>query len=85
MELIVDTWKNAYGDEEPVAFELGDDRLTVTEIVDRWLSTERHYFKVRADNDATYILRHSCCSGEWDMTLFQRLPLPSAAIDPKLH
>jgi hypothetical protein len=71
MRLQVESTVGSYGDQEPVAFFLGDHRLTVVDILDRWLATDYDYFKVLAEDDALYILRHDEPSNEWELTLFQ--------------
>ncbi len=60
------------GEEEPRAFDLGERRLEVIEIVDRWLAPDHRYFKVHADDGNVYILRHDELAGEWDMTSFAK-------------
>lgn len=71
MRLLVETTRTSRGDEEPRAFLLGNRRIVVVEIVDRWISTAQSYFKVVGDDEALYILRQEAASGEWEMTLFQ--------------
>jgi hypothetical protein len=60
------------GEETPRTFTLGDRRVQVNEIVDRWLGPDHRYFKVRGDDSAVYILRHEIESGTWELTLFSR-------------
>ena len=45
-------------DERPLRFRLGERWLPVEEVVDRWYDPDAIYFRVRADDGATYILRH---------------------------
>lgn len=59
------------GLREPHAFVLGNKRIAVEIITDRWISSDHSYFKLMASDGATYILRHDENSGEWEMTLFQ--------------
>lgn len=61
-------------EEEPRAFWLGERRVEVAGIVDRWLSPEHRYFKVRADDGGTYILRHDTAADRWELTMFERGP-----------
>lgn len=56
-------------DEYPLRFRLGDRWLEVTEIIDRWLSPQRRYFKVRAEDGCIYILCHDEARG-WELHLF---------------
>jgi hypothetical protein len=56
---------------EPRAFSLGERRIDVVNIIDRWISAEQNYFKLEAQDGAVYILRHDEHSEVWEMTLFQ--------------
>ncbi|HET8700620.1 MAG TPA: hypothetical protein VFL97_03015 [Nitrococcus sp.] len=58
------------GEREPHAFSMGKRRVIVDEIIDRWLATDHQYFKVRADDSGTYILRYDANRAIWEMTLF---------------
>jgi hypothetical protein len=55
---------------KPPAFFLGERRIEVAEVLDRWLAPNHCYFKVRGDDGAVYILRHEVATGEWEMTMF---------------
>jgi hypothetical protein len=74
MQIRVQCYAGHRGEEEPRAFDLGDRRLEVVEIIDRWLAPDHRYFKVRADDDNVYILRHDEAAGEWEMTSFAGRP-----------
>lgn len=58
------------GEREPLAFSMGKRRVIVDEIIDRWLATDHQYFKVRADDCGTYILRYDAHRDLWELTLF---------------
>ncbi|MBW8904833.1 MAG: hypothetical protein JF611_04030 [Betaproteobacteria bacterium] len=60
------------GDEEPRAFTLGERRFAVEEIIDRWLEPRNRYFKVRADDGRTFILRHDSVADGWDLAALVR-------------
>ncbi|MGD8430349.1 MAG: hypothetical protein PVH31_08060 [Ectothiorhodospiraceae bacterium] len=70
MNLRVECHAGYRGEEEPRVFYLGDRRIDVAEVMDRWLAPDHRYFKVRGDDAATYILRHDTESGRWELTLF---------------
>lgn len=70
MELQVESTPGLHGDIEPRAFMLGALRIEVIDILDRWLALEYNYFKVAASDGATYILRYTGASREWQMTLY---------------
>jgi hypothetical protein len=42
-------------------------RFAVVEILDRWLDPAHRYFKVRANDERRFILRHDSASGEWEL------------------
>jgi hypothetical protein len=53
--------------EEPRVFWLGERRIEVVEIADRWLDPRHRYFKVRADDGREYVLRHDVASDDWEL------------------
>lgn len=73
----VDCYAGHRGEETPRRFFLGERRIEVDEVVDRWFGPDHRYFKVRGDDGATYILRHDTVAGEWDLTMFDRRPTSS--------
>lgn len=72
MKLKVECYAGYRGDEEPRAFALGERRLDVQEILDRWVAPDHRYFKVAASDGDTYILRHDDVSGEWTLGAYRR-------------
>jgi hypothetical protein len=44
---------------------------TVTELIDCWEGDDDIYFRVRADDDATYILHRSLSLGRWEIHFFR--------------
>ena len=71
MLLTVETTAGPTGMIEPAAFWLGERRIEVLEIVDRWPAKEYTYFKVSASDQASYILRHDAVPGTWELTLYK--------------
>ena len=71
MKIRVECYAGYRGEETPRAFWLGDNRLEVKEVLDRWLAPEQRYFKVQADDKGIYILRHEVQADDWELTLFQ--------------
>ena len=63
MTIRVECYAGYRGEQEPLAFWLGERRLAVRAVVDRW-------FKVDADDGAMYILRHDEASGDWDIAAY---------------
>jgi len=72
MAIRVECYAGYRGEQEPRAFRLGERRLEVGEIVDRWLEPDRRWFKCRASDGNAYILRHDETTGEWDLAAFTR-------------
>jgi hypothetical protein len=66
-QLRVESYAGYRGEEEPRAFTLGERRFAVIEITDRWLEPRTRYFKVRADDGRTFILRHDIVGESWDL------------------
>jgi hypothetical protein len=60
------------GEQEPVAFWLGQRRLGVRDIVDRWFAPTKRWFRVDADDDQLYVLRHDEAEGEWELAALTR-------------
>lgn len=72
MAIRVECHRGFSGTEEPRAFRLGKRRLEVVELLDRWLSLDHRYFKVKADDGDVYILRHDEDTGEWTLGAYTR-------------
>ena len=52
---------------------MGARRVEVEEVLDRWLSPDHRYFKVRTTDPAICILRHDGGTWEWELTFFRQL------------
>jgi hypothetical protein len=72
MKIHVECYAGHRGQQEPRAFSLGERRLQVTSILDRWLAPEYRYFKVAASDGNTYILRHDETRDEWELGAFRK-------------
>ena len=70
--LKVNCYAGYRGEEEPREFLLGKIKIQVEEIIDRWLSPDHRYFKVRGSDGDTYILRHNVATDQWELTMFKR-------------
>ncbi|HYP13820.1 MAG TPA: hypothetical protein VEQ63_07840 [Bryobacteraceae bacterium] len=68
----VQCYSGAKADERPVRFELDGREYMVDEIVDKWYGPEDTFFKVRADDNNMYILRHSPAADVWSLESFRR-------------
>jgi len=74
MQIRVQCYAGHRGEEEPRAFDLGDRRLEVVEIIDRWLAPDHRYFKVQDAQGDLYILRNDVVADRWELTWFRRRP-----------
>ncbi len=74
MPIRVECYSGYRGEEEPRAFWLGDRRMEVAELLDRWLTPSCRYFKVKAQDGDAYILRHDEVSDEWTLGAYTKAP-----------
>jgi len=65
------------GDETPRALIIGDRRIEVVEVLDRWLAPDHRYFKVKGDDGDVYIVRYSNAADAWELTMFSGRRRPS--------
>jgi len=71
LEIRVECYAGRRGEQTPRMLILGDDRIAVTEVVDAWLAPEHRYFKLRAADGNTYLVRHDERSDTWELTMFR--------------
>ena len=62
--------------EVPARFGWPGRMHNVLELIDRWEGEEDIYFRVRADDDSTYILRRNRDSGAWQIHFFREAGEP---------
>ena len=72
LTVTVNCYAGYRSDETPTEFLLGERKVRVIDVVDRWLATDHRYFKVRGDDGGVYILRHDVTSGRWELTMFSK-------------
>jgi hypothetical protein len=58
-------------DERPVRFFAGGHTYAVEQVDDKWYSPEATYFRVTADDENVYVLRHDEVKDEWTMEAFR--------------
>jgi len=68
----VECYAGYRGEETPKCFYLDKRCVEVMDVLDRWLDPAHRYFKLRGDDNAIYILRHSTSEDTWEMILFNR-------------
>ena len=69
--------------ETPRAFFLGERRLEVESILDRWRGEDHDYVKLSASDGIRYILRYDRNADEWEITLMEAPGTPATPTDPR--
>lgn len=67
----VECYAGYRGEERPLRFQWGERSHEITSVLDQWYGPEEIYFKVRTEQNDTYILRHSA-TGVWTVESFRR-------------
>ena len=73
MKIEVECYSGYRGEETPRRIRFTEREVTVSEVLDRWLSPDHRYFKVRGDDRAIYIIRHDTSRWAWELTAYQDL------------
>lgn len=73
MTIRVESAAGFRGEQEPRAFFLGERRIEVCDILDRWYDLHQSWFRCQADDGHSYVLRHNAQAGEWDLAAFTRM------------
>lgn len=72
MNVKVECYSGYRGEETPRRFWMGDRKIKVEKVIDRWLSPDHRYFKILGDDHSIYILRHETKSWHWDLAFFRQ-------------
>ncbi len=86
MRIQVEYRSEGTGSIHPERFFVGKRELGIVEVIDRWIAPHLSYFKVKAEDNAEYILRWDTQDNSWEITLFRSsaLPLVASARDLKM-
>jgi hypothetical protein len=71
-EVKVECYAGYRADQRPIRFTLGGRILEVREIEDQWYSPSVRYFRVRASDGDTYILRHDEEMDHWTLDAYRK-------------
>jgi hypothetical protein len=82
MEIRVECYAGYRGEQEPRAFWLGERRIAVLEILDRWMAPDHRYFRIRGDDGHVYVLRSDEVKSEWTLGAFTRAGASGAPRPP---
>ena len=70
LDVRVECYAGHRGEQTPRMLMLGDQHIAVSEVVDAWLAPEYRYFKLKAADGNTYLVRHDERSDTWELTMF---------------
>lgn len=76
MPIRVECYAGYRDEQEPVAFWLGERRVAVRAIDDRWYSPSQRWFRVDADDGHVYVLRHDEAEQRWEIAAFRARASP---------
>ena len=68
----VECYAGHRGEQMPRRFIVGDRRIEVAEVVDAWLAPDHRCFQVIGSDGRTYLLRHHCEAGRWELAESRR-------------
>ena len=72
MVIKVESYSGHKADERPLRFQLGERWLSVEDVMDRWYDPDAIYFRVRAEDGGTYVLRHLEPGDLWTLEAYRR-------------
>jgi len=72
MDVTVQSYAGYRAEERPRSFTIGGHRYEVDEILDRWFGPDHSYFKVRASDGNTYLLRYDFTADVWTLEVYRR-------------
>ncbi|MFZ3064154.1 MAG: hypothetical protein WA277_02575 [Nitrospirota bacterium] len=71
MRIKVKAYSGYKAEESPISFTLGEKELRTEELLDRWYGEDYEYFKLRADDRCTYIIRYNRVEDFWELVLME--------------
>jgi hypothetical protein len=63
----VESYAGYKADERPMRLRLGERRLEILEVEDRWYSPGETYFRVRVEGGDRYVLKHMQAQDVWSL------------------
>ena len=76
MGIRVECYSGHKANERPVRFYIGNRKLEVEELVDRWYGEDHDYFKLLADDCCTYVLKYHRFEDQWELIFYSAPNLP---------
>jgi len=67
----VECYAGHRGEQTPRTLILAERRIAVAEVLDAWLAPDHRYFKLKAEDGDTYLVRHDELRGTWELAMFR--------------
>lgn len=83
MKVRVICYEGYRAEETPRAFFMGERRLEVISVEDRWRGEDHEYVKLSASDGNRYILRYDSTADEWEITLMEAPGKLPTSTDPR--
>ena len=79
----VECYAGYRAEETPRSFWLGEKKIEVRKVLDKWLAPDHRYFKILGDDRAIYIIRHDIEKWIWELTFYSQIE--NASNKKELH
>jgi hypothetical protein len=70
MKIRVECYTGYGGEETPRRFWLGNTKVEVAEVLERWLGPDKRYFKILGDNHSIYTFCLHLKTGIWELSFY---------------
>ncbi|MCP4109284.1 MAG: hypothetical protein GY749_27785 [Desulfobacteraceae bacterium] len=74
MNIKVECYAGYRAEETPRRIIMGENKIEVREVLDRWLAPDHRYFKILGSDNSVYIIRHDTISWKWELTFYKDKP-----------
>ena len=71
--LEVECYAGYRGEETPRCIWLGERKIEVVRVIDRWIAPDHRYFKILGDDSALYIIRHDIQKWTWELIFYNQI------------
>ena len=72
MKIIVECYSGYRVEETPRRILFKSHTVEVLKIIDRWLSPDHRYFKIRGSDNGEYIIRYDTQKLIWELTFYRQ-------------
>ena len=77
MKIRVECYAGYWGEETPRRFWLGNTKVEVARVLDRWLTPDQRYFKILGDDNSIYIICLNLETWSWELTFYRKSGAPT--------